>query len=72
MPLVLTCGLQIAAALLPLASGSPPAANGVMVSLCEPWERADALAGVAMAEMLGNVLTSKFKFPQKCRQKNVR
>lgn len=50
---------HIAAALLPLASGSAPAAKGVVVSLCEPEERTDALAGIAMVEMLATVLTSK-------------
>lgn len=46
----------IAAALLPLASGSAPAAKGVVVSLCEHEERTDALAGIAMVEMLATVL----------------
>ncbi|KAH6973439.1 hypothetical protein BKA56DRAFT_491460, partial [Ilyonectria sp. MPI-CAGE-AT-0026] len=45
------------AAFLPLASGSAPAAKGVVVSLCEPEERTDALAGIAMVEMLATVLT---------------
>lgn len=48
-----------AAGLLPLASASPPAANGFIASICEPWEKVDALTGIAMMEMLGNVLTSE-------------
>ncbi|ETS80052.1 hypothetical protein PFICI_07581 [Pestalotiopsis fici W106-1] len=50
-----TAHLYLAAVLLPLGSGSAPAAKGVMTSLCKPWERVDALSGIAMLEMLATV-----------------
>jgi hypothetical protein len=51
-------GLTVTAAfLLPLASGSAPAAKGVMTDMCAPSDRADALNALTLVENIGVLLT---------------
>lgn len=52
--------IYVAAFLLPLASGSAPAAKGVMMEMCEPSQRADALSAITLVEMIGTLSTMSF------------
>ncbi|KAL4877789.1 hypothetical protein BJY04DRAFT_221755 [Aspergillus karnatakaensis] len=57
-----TAGWQIyiafaAGFLLPLASGSAPAAKGVITEMCEPSERADALQAMTLVENIAMLST---------------
>ncbi|KAK3371071.1 major facilitator superfamily domain-containing protein [Lasiosphaeria ovina] len=47
----------LAAFLLPFASGSAPAAKGVMTEMCPPSQRADALNALTLVENLANIST---------------
>ncbi|KAL3427584.1 major facilitator superfamily transporter [Phlyctema vagabunda] len=49
--------IYVAAFLLPLASGSAPAAKGVMMEMCEPEQRADALSAITLVEMIATLST---------------
>jgi MFS family permease len=51
--------IYVAAFLLPLASGSAPAAKGVTMEMCDPSERADALSAITLVEMIATLSTSK-------------
>jgi MFS family permease len=51
--------IYLAAFLLPLASGSAAAAKGVMMEMCEPSQRADALSAITLVEMIATVSTSQ-------------
>ncbi|TXT07090.1 hypothetical protein VHUM_03260 [Vanrija humicola] len=45
--------LYVAAAVLPFSSGTAPAAKGVMLDIVDVEDRADALAGIALVEKIG-------------------
>lgn len=45
--------LYVAAAVLPFSSGTAPAAKGVMLDIVDFEDRADALAGIALVEKIG-------------------
>lgn len=45
--------------LIPLASGSSSAAKGVMMEMCPPHQRADALSAMTLVEMTASLSTSK-------------
>ncbi|KAK1751022.1 major facilitator superfamily domain-containing protein [Echria macrotheca] len=47
----------LAAFLLPFASGTAPAAKGVMTDMCAPSDRADALNALTLVENIGGLLT---------------
>lgn len=47
--------ILLAAAILPLASGTAPACKGVMMELVPPEERADALSAISLIETAGCV-----------------
>ncbi|KAK4678850.1 hypothetical protein QC764_310670 [Podospora pseudoanserina] len=47
----------LAAFLLPLASGSAPAAKGVMTEMCSPSQRADALNALGLVENIARLST---------------
>ncbi|KAK0667085.1 hypothetical protein QBC41DRAFT_366416 [Cercophora samala] len=47
----------LAAFLLPLASGSAPAAKGVMTEMCSPSQRADALNALGLVENIARLAT---------------
>lgn len=49
--------IYLAAFLLPLASGSAPAAKGVMMEMCEPEQRDDALSAITLVEMIATLST---------------
>lgn len=49
--------LYIAAAILPLASGTGSACRGVVMDMVEPAMRADSLGGIALVEKLAQVST---------------
>lgn len=51
--------MAIAAFLLPLASGSAPAAKGVIIEMCDPSQRNDALAAMSFIETAATLITSK-------------
>lgn len=51
--------IYLAAFLLPLASGSAPAAKGVMMEMCDPSQRADALSAITLVEMIATLSTSE-------------
>lgn len=50
--------IYVAAFLLPLASGSAPAAKGVMMEMCEPSQRSGALSAITLVEMIATLSTS--------------
>lgn len=43
--------------LIPLGSGSAPAAKGVITDMCTPSQRADALNAVTLVENMANLTT---------------
>ncbi|GAA6039944.1 hypothetical protein JCM8097_002633 [Rhodosporidiobolus ruineniae] len=49
--------LFLAAGIIPLASGTAPAAKGVVLEMVEKHEQADALQGIALSETLAMMLT---------------
>ncbi|KAK4198084.1 6-hydroxy-D-nicotine oxidase [Triangularia verruculosa] len=49
--------IYLAALLLPLASGSAPAAKGVMTEMCSPSQRADALNALGLVENIALLAT---------------
>ncbi|GAA5827654.1 hypothetical protein JCM11251_001773 [Rhodosporidiobolus azoricus] len=49
--------LYVAAGVLPLASGTAPAAKGVVMEMVEEGEQADALQGIALSETLALMLS---------------
>ncbi|KAK0736536.1 major facilitator superfamily domain-containing protein [Apiosordaria backusii] len=49
--------IYLAAFLLPLASGSAPAAKGVMTEMCSPSQRADALNALGLVENVARLAT---------------
>lgn len=55
--------IYLAAFLLPLASGSAPAAKGVMMEMCDPSQRDDALSAITLVEMIATLSTSKSFHP---------
>jgi MFS family permease len=50
--------IYLAAFLLPLASGSAPAAKGVMMDMCSAEQKADALSAITLVEMIATLSTS--------------
>jgi len=49
--------IYLGAALLPFASGTAPAAKGVMTEMCPPHQRADALNALTLVENIGRLAT---------------
>ncbi|KAI0018643.1 hypothetical protein F4780DRAFT_750418 [Xylariomycetidae sp. FL0641] len=49
--------VYLAGFLLPFASGSAPAAKGVMTEMCPPHQRADAISGITLVESTATLLT---------------
>ncbi|KAI1262618.1 major facilitator superfamily transporter [Xylariaceae sp. FL1019] len=49
--------VYLAGFLLPFASGSAPAAKGVMTELCPPYQRQDAISGITLVEASATMLT---------------
>ncbi|TVY82945.1 hypothetical protein LSUE1_G003144 [Lachnellula suecica] len=49
--------IYLAAFLLPLASGSAPAAKGVMMEMCDQSQRDDALSAITLIEMIATLST---------------
>ncbi|KAI0146215.1 major facilitator superfamily domain-containing protein [Xylariaceae sp. FL1272] len=49
--------VYLAGFLLPFASGSAPAAKGVMTELCPPYQRPDAISGITLVEASATMLT---------------
>lgn len=49
--------IYLAASLLPLASGSAPAAKGVMMEMCDPAQRDGALSAITLVEMIATLPT---------------
>lgn len=49
--------MYLAACILPLASGTAPAAKGVVMEMVEEGEEQDALSAIALVEMVASVLT---------------
>lgn len=54
---MLTAGLSSAAFVLPFASGSAPAARGVMTEMCAASDRADALSALTLVENVARLST---------------
>lgn len=52
--------IYLAAAMLPFASGTAPAAKGVMTEMCSPSQRADALNALTLVENIGRLATQGF------------
>ncbi|KAK1774365.1 major facilitator superfamily domain-containing protein [Copromyces sp. CBS 386.78] len=52
--------IYLAAAMLPFASGTAPAAKGVMTDMCSPSQRADALNALTLVENIGRLATQGF------------
>ncbi|KAF4459835.1 major facilitator superfamily transporter [Fusarium albosuccineum] len=52
--------IYLAAFLLPLGSGSAPAAKGVITDMCSPSQRADALNAVTLVENTARLATQGF------------
>lgn len=52
--------IYLAAAMLPFASGTAPAAKGVMTEMCSPEQRADALNALTLVENIGRLATQGF------------
>ncbi|KAI1770662.1 major facilitator superfamily domain-containing protein [Hypoxylon cercidicola] len=49
--------VYLAGFLLPFASGSAPAAKGVMTELCPPEQRPDAISAITLVESMATLLT---------------
>ncbi|KAK4167477.1 6-hydroxy-D-nicotine oxidase [Cladorrhinum sp. PSN259] len=49
--------IYVAAFLLPLASGTAPAAKGVMTEMCSPSQRVDAMNALTLVESIARLLT---------------
>ncbi|KAI0973893.1 major facilitator superfamily transporter [Xylaria arbuscula] len=49
--------VYLAAFLLPFASGSAPAAKGVMTELCAPHQRPDAISAITLVESTATLIT---------------
>ncbi|KAK3990423.1 6-hydroxy-D-nicotine oxidase [Cladorrhinum sp. PSN332] len=49
--------IYVAAFLLPLASGTAPAAKGVMTEMCSPSKRVDAMNALTLVENIARLLT---------------
>ncbi|KAI4859554.1 hypothetical protein F4820DRAFT_156997 [Hypoxylon rubiginosum] len=49
--------VYLAGFLLPFASGSAPAAKGVMTELCPPEQRPDAISAITLVESMASLLT---------------
>jgi len=54
---LLTAELHPAALVLPFASGSAPAARGVMTEMCASSDRADALSALTLVENVARLAT---------------
>ncbi|KAI1398280.1 hypothetical protein F4819DRAFT_468928 [Hypoxylon fuscum] len=52
--------VYLAGFLLPFASGSAPAAKGVMTELCPPHQRPDAISAITLVESTASLLTQGF------------
>ncbi|KAJ4385947.1 hypothetical protein N0V85_007950 [Neurospora sp. IMI 360204] len=52
--------IYLAAAMLPFASGTAPAAKGVMTEMCSSSQRADALNALTLVENIGRLATQGF------------
>ncbi|KAF5000491.1 hypothetical protein FDECE_11201 [Fusarium decemcellulare] len=52
--------IYLAAFLLPLGSGSAPAAKGVITDMCSPLQRADALNAITLVENTARLATQGF------------
>ena len=51
--------MYVAAFLLPLASGSGPAAKGVITQMCPASMRSDAISAITLIEMIATISTSE-------------
>lgn len=49
--------VRIAGFLLPFASGSAPAAKGVMTEMCPSYQRQDAIAAITLVESAAMLMT---------------
>jgi MFS family permease len=49
--------LYLLAVILPLASGTGPAAKGTIIQMCTPSQRVDALSAISLVEQMANLIT---------------
>ena len=50
--------MYIIAVILPLASGTGPAAKGTILQMCPPAQRQDALSAISLVELLARLMST--------------